>query len=73
MPIYEYKCSKCGTVTEFLESADVSDKKLRHLCGKCGSGDMIKMFSAFAVGVKRDGTDGKCLGCSDRGCPHSQG
>ncbi|HEG43976.1 MAG TPA: zinc ribbon domain-containing protein [Phycisphaerales bacterium] len=68
MPIYEYKCGKCGAVSEFLEG--MSGKK-KHVCEKCGSGNMEKQFSTFAVGVKQDGTDSKCMGCTDRGCPHS--
>ena len=69
MPIFEYKCNKCGSVTEFLESPG---KKVKHLCSQCGDSSMEKMFSTFAVGVKQDGTDSKCQSCADRGCPHSQ-
>ncbi len=71
MPIYEYKCGKCGAVTEFLESASASGKRGKHLCEKCGSGDMSKQFSGFSVGVANPGSDSKCHGCSDMGCPHS--
>jgi len=68
MPIFEYKCKKCGFVAELLER---SGNKSKRVCEKCGSGAMEKLFSSFAVGVRHDGTDSKCFGCSDRGCPHS--
>lgn len=68
MPIFEYKCGKCGVLTEFLES--VAGRK-KHICEKCGSDEMSKQFSGFSVGVANPGSDSKCHGCSDMGCPHS--
>ncbi|MHC5061432.1 MAG: FmdB family zinc ribbon protein [Planctomycetota bacterium] len=68
MPLFEYKCGKCGKLTEFLESARGGKK---HLCQHCGSSDMQKQFSTFAVGVRQDGTDSKCQSCTDHSCPHS--
>jgi putative FmdB family regulatory protein len=50
MPIFEYKCSKCGAVTEFMEKAGGGRK---HVCEQCGSFEMQKMFSSFAVGRSR--------------------
>ncbi len=47
MPIFEYKCSKCGHTMEFLEKAGNSRK---HTCEKCGSTGMEKLLSGFAVG-----------------------
>jgi len=47
MPIFEYKCKKCGNKTEFLEK---SDSRGKHVCKKCGSSDMQKLFSGFSVG-----------------------
>ncbi|MFM1944180.1 MAG: Zinc ribbon domain, partial [Verrucomicrobiota bacterium] len=43
MPLYEYRCEKCGRVTEFLES--FSSKK-QHTCSHCGSKRMVKEMSA---------------------------
>ena len=34
MPIFEYKCSKCGHKSEFLEK---SSSKNKHVCEKCGN------------------------------------
>lgn len=68
MPIFEYKCAKCGKVTEFLESAGSRKKRL---CKHCGSSNMQKQFSTFAVGVKQNGTDSKCRSCTDDRCPYA--
>ena len=46
MPIFEYKCNKCGSKTEFMEKANSSKK---HTCQKCGSKDLKKLFSTFSV------------------------
>ena len=47
MPIFEYKCDDCGFVMEFLENLS---KPQKHKCSKCGSMNMNKMLSGFAVG-----------------------
>lgn len=46
MPIFEYRCAKCGHVTAFLERADV---RHAHPCEKCGSNETEKVFSTFAT------------------------
>ncbi len=48
MPIFEYKCKKCGHKTELLERVGSSEKK--HTCEKCGSNEMERLFSTFSVG-----------------------
>jgi putative FmdB family regulatory protein len=68
MPIFEYKCGKCGQVSEFLESAN---KKIEHVCEHCGSDDMSKMLSTFAPMAKQRGTGGKCDSCPEHKCPYS--
>jgi len=63
MPIFEYKCDKCGHKTEFLEK---SNSKGKHICEKCGSSDMQKLFSGFSVGQSSSqGNDS----CSTGTCP----
>lgn len=47
MPIFEYKCKKCGHKEEFLEKSDSLSK---HICEKCGDSEMQKQFSSFCVG-----------------------
>ncbi len=48
MPIFEYKCNKCGHKADFLEK---SGNKNKHVCEKCGSDKMQKLFSGFSVGA----------------------
>lgn len=68
MPLFEYKCRECNSVTEFLESADTRKK---HTCSNCGSGDMKKQFSTFAPMVKNRASGGKCDSCPESKCPYS--
>ncbi len=70
MPIYEYQCSGCGKINEFLVKSARSTKLT---CPDCGSKKLKKRFSSFAVGVSQAGDSSKCLTCTDRGCPHASG
>jgi len=42
MPIYEYRCEKCGEVSEFLV---LGPQQSLH-CNGCGSEDLKKLMSA---------------------------
>ncbi|HEX2965379.1 MAG TPA: zinc ribbon domain-containing protein [Syntrophorhabdaceae bacterium] len=42
MPIYEYKCGKCGTVNEFIVFGDTDGLQ----CKSCSSTDLTKIMSA---------------------------
>ncbi|HDY67715.1 MAG TPA: zinc ribbon domain-containing protein [Candidatus Scalindua sp.] len=42
MPIYEYKCEKCDTNFEELQT-----KNEKVVCPSCGGTSLKKMFSAF--------------------------
>ena len=42
MPIYEYRCEKCGQVNEFL----ILGKQEQLSCKQCGSEDLTKLLSA---------------------------
>lgn len=46
MPIYEYKCEKCGHKFELLRSVNSDDSDLK--CPKCGALKPSKLFSAFS-------------------------
>ncbi|HUS73089.1 MAG TPA: zinc ribbon domain-containing protein [Sedimentisphaerales bacterium] len=65
MPIYEYKCGKCGRINEFLENFSSRSSRT---CVYCGSKKLEKQFSVFAPGVKV-GDSKRCHGCSDNTCP----
>ena len=49
MPIFEYRCKRCGHVTSFLEKAGSTKN---HVCGKCASKVTEKVFSTFAARTK---------------------
>jgi len=66
MPIFEYRCKKCGHKTEFLEKAGNPGK---HICEKCGSSELEKLFSTFSTSSssKSSGSDS----CPTGTCPLS--
>ncbi|NOR14655.1 MAG: zinc ribbon domain-containing protein, partial [Candidatus Aminicenantes bacterium] len=51
MPLYEYKCDKCGSVEEVIQK--VADKPLIK-CSKCG-GPLHKLLSSPAIQFKGTG------------------
>ena len=63
MPIYEYRCNECDSVTEILEGVGGGSEAAR--CGNCGSTDVAKVFSSFAPVMAGGGADeGSCCGLS---------
>ncbi len=65
MPIFEYKCTKCGHVTAFLEKPNT---RHHHKCEKCGSDGTEKVFSTFAA---KSGTSSSSSNCPTGTCPLS--
>lgn len=47
MPIFEYKCRKCGHKMDFWEK---NGSKNKHVCERCQSSDLQRLFSSFSVG-----------------------
>jgi putative FmdB family regulatory protein len=47
MPIFEFKCDKCGHVMEVLHKSRTAKAPA---CEKCGGSPMRKQLSGFAVG-----------------------
>lgn len=72
MPIHEYLCSECGTISEILIFSASDTVR----CSQCGGQDMKKLLSASssASGLK---SQGKVAGLRDTGCcgssPETQG
>ncbi|OGQ81488.1 MAG: hypothetical protein A2289_07265 [Deltaproteobacteria bacterium RIFOXYA12_FULL_58_15] len=74
MPIYEYRCGNCEI--EFEELVFRRDEKI--VCPECGTGDVKRLLSGFAVtGEARLSGGGSCdtckpktkaCGCSGCGC-----
>ncbi len=48
MPVYEYKCTKCGRRFELRRSVGEDDNDIK--CPECGSGNQSRVFSTFAKG-----------------------
>jgi len=46
MPIYEYRCGKCGNEFEYLHTK-AGDEEVA--CPECGGKKVEKMFSSFSV------------------------
>ena len=67
MPIYEYRCNKCGKITEFLEKAYNRPKAT---CAHCGGTKLTRQLSVFSAGIG-GGESKRCHGCSDSTCPHA--
>jgi putative FmdB family regulatory protein len=68
MPIYEYRCNKCGEVNEFLLLG--KDEALS--CTNCNSPDLVKLISAPNISSKSDtATERGSNGCC--GTPNSCG
>ncbi len=66
MPIFEYKCKKCSKVFEELILLSSSDDVIT--CPKCGSKDLIKLFSKFSSNVSEE-SSGLDLGSTSSSCP----
>jgi putative FmdB family regulatory protein len=65
MPIFEYRCKKCGHVFEHLAKTP-SDQPLR--CPKCRAPKPVKQLSAFAARTE-GGPSGSGSSCSTGTCP----
>ncbi|MFZ7110104.1 MAG: FmdB family zinc ribbon protein [Desulfatiglandales bacterium] len=48
MPIYEFKCNKCGKSFEHLVLG--SDREQGPSCPVCGHGDTSRLMSSFSCG-----------------------
>ena len=67
MPLFEYVCTSCGAESELLVRS--ADEKV--VCISCGSRDMEKQLSTFAVnkgGSSSLCADGKCDLAPDAPC-----
>ena len=57
MPIYEYKCSGCGAVSEIFTNIGGHSDPL--VCQSCGSPHLAKMLSAASIGTA-DSSQSSC-------------
>lgn len=62
MPLYEYECRKCGNHFEHLVYGDAAEI----VCRGCGSADIVRLLSTFAVRAesgKAASRESPCAGC----------
>lgn len=59
MPMYEYECNKCKETFEKLVSARERDAGTV-ACPACGSNDVKRLLSTFAVGRGGGSTAASC-------------
>jgi len=64
MPVYEYKCKKCGTVFDVFQSIGASNENLN--CPSCGEPKPERIFSTFGSGGSSI-TASSSAGCSSTG------
>jgi putative FmdB family regulatory protein len=59
MPVYEYRCEKCGHVSAFTEKMFEPPRLFfgRKKCAKCGSRKLTKIISSVAGHVQRTQTE----------------
>ncbi|MFC1866839.1 zinc ribbon domain-containing protein [Thermodesulfobacteriota bacterium] len=62
MPIYEYKCNKCGKI--FEQIVFPSDDEDKFECPSCGEKDICRLVSSFSCGSSGD--EGS-VGCAPSG------
>jgi putative FmdB family regulatory protein len=73
MPLFEYKCSGCGSRFEVLHMSSNIEKVE---CPKCHSTEVKKLLSTFsAAGFSKSGNDFSTSGynCETGGCGCSSG
>jgi putative FmdB family regulatory protein len=65
MPIFEYKCDKCGA--QFENLVKNADEKV--VCSKCGSKKVVKQLSSFSASVKEGGNNSCSVSSCSTCCP----
>lgn len=66
MPIYEYKCKKCGNVFEHLARTSSDSAKK---CSKCGADNIVKQFSTFSTSDSSSSSYCPTGTCPTSSCP----
>ncbi|MEW6411221.1 MAG: zinc ribbon domain-containing protein [Candidatus Zixiibacteriota bacterium] len=61
MPLFEYKCSDCGSKFEELVSSDTKVE-----CPKCGSENVTKLLSTFSA--SGGSSSSSSLPCGQKSC-----
>lgn len=62
MPIYEYKCTKCGHQFELIQPVKGEEKTV--ICPLCGDGHTEKLISPFSCAGNKESSPSSSFGCS---------
>ncbi|MGB9700558.1 MAG: FmdB family zinc ribbon protein [Thermodesulfobacteriota bacterium] len=62
MPIYEYKCSKCGHQFELIRPLKMEEEKIN--CPRCGDAYPEKLISVFSCSANKESSLNTASGCS---------
>lgn len=68
MPIYEYVCQQCQKPFDLIVRGEV-----KPTCPFCQSQELVKQFSAFAVGNGQSQTPVEAAACGTCGDPRGPG
>ena len=70
MPMYEYLCKSCGTVSEILTGVSREEPEIR--CDKCSNTDLKKLISAsnFSIASSRHAERAPCGAEPGETCEH---
>lgn len=68
MPLYEFKCPKCGRKFEILTSIDKRDEAVCEACGAKAARVYQGKCAFGKVSGISEGCSGSCAGCA--GCGH---
>ena len=66
MPLYEFKCKKCGEINEFLLNPGEAGETF--VCEKCKSSDLEKIMSVTNVAKYPSAKNGKTCCGTGEGC-----
>ena len=74
MPLYEYECKSCESVTEVLiRNQDDHTQRESSPCEHCGEGDLERVFSVPASPSVKDGAELPIAGDESCGAPRCCG
>jgi len=68
MPIYEYRCEDCGTVSEILVRN--TQQPVKAVCSACESSHMSRIISVPGAVMSTEPAPA-CTGHAPENCPHS--
>jgi len=68
MPIYEFRCAKCGHIQEFLTTSTTEQLELK--CQECQGDELERVLSqvSYAMGSSGSSQGSSCPSATTRNC-----